>query len=243
LAKFITHEKNGRFPRTVVNRLWAVFFGRGLVEPVDEMDLPPWSADLLDWMAVDTVSHKYDLKHTMRQILTSRAYQMASVEARKDEQGNDYVFRGPLVRRMSAEQLLDAIEQVVLLGKAADQRPSWKRAGTRKLDPLMVALGRPKRDQVVTRRESVATTLQTLELTNGDRLAALLQRGGPIWSADKKQTPEAVVDRLFREALGRAPTPKERMTALQAIGTPVSPRGVEDLLWMMAMLPEFQLIY
>jgi len=243
LAKLITHEKNGRFPRTVVNRLWAVFFGRGLVEPVDEMDLPPWSADLLDWMAVDTVSHKYDLKHTMRQILTSRAYQMASVEARKDEQGNDYVFRGPLVRRMSAEQLLDAIEQVVLLGKAADQRPSWKRAGTRKLDPLMVALGRPKRDQVVTRRESVATTLQTLELTNGDRLAALLQRGGPIWSADKKQTPEAVVDRLFREALGRAPTPKERMTALQAIGTPVSPRGVEDLLWMMAMLPEFQLIY
>ena len=82
-----------------------------------------------------------------------------------------------------------------------------------------------------------------LELTNGDLLAAQLQRGGTAWSADKKQAPEAVVDRLFREALGRTPTPKERMTALQAVGTPLSPQGIEDLLWMIAMLPEFQLIY
>ncbi|MFT5524652.1 MAG: hypothetical protein ACI9HK_002614, partial [Pirellulaceae bacterium] len=248
LANLFTHPNNGRFPRTAVNRMWAVFFGRGLVQPVDEMDLPPWSADLLDWLAIDLVENKYDLKHTMRLILTSQAYQMASVESREDEQDDEYVFRGPLVRRMTAEQLLDGIEQMVLLGNGTgngtgDERPVMSRAGMKKLDTLMVALGRPKRDQVVTQRESLATTLQTLELTNGNLLAAQLQRGGKSWIADQKRTPEEVVESLFHEALGRLPTTKEKATALQVVGTPLNPQGLEDLLWMISMLPEFQLIY
>ncbi|MEM7387810.1 MAG: DUF1549 domain-containing protein, partial [Verrucomicrobiota bacterium] len=57
LSSIITSPENGRFSRTVVNRLWAIFFGRGLIEPVDEMDNPSWNQDLLDWLAVDLVQN------------------------------------------------------------------------------------------------------------------------------------------------------------------------------------------
>ena len=63
----------------MVNRLWACLFGRGLVEPVDDMDQPPWNADLLDWLAGRLPGHGYDLKRTLSLIATSRAYQSASV--------------------------------------------------------------------------------------------------------------------------------------------------------------------
>jgi len=107
LADIITGRKNGRLPRTIVNRLWQRFLGHGLVEPVDEMDRPAWSPDLLDWLAEDLVAHRFDLKHTMARILTSRAYQLPAVDA--GEKPADYVFRGPTVRRLSAEQYSDAI--------------------------------------------------------------------------------------------------------------------------------------
>src|SRR5262249_13533361 len=102
LARVMTDKKNGRLSRTVVNRLWAKFFGRGLVEPVDDMEQAAWSQDLLDWLAEDLVSHHYDLKAAIERMLTSRAYQMAAVPA--EQSARDYVFRGPLVRRLSAEQ-------------------------------------------------------------------------------------------------------------------------------------------
>ena len=81
LADLTTRPQNGRLSRTMVNRLWACFFGRGLVETVDDMDQPPWDADLLDWLAADLQDHGYDLKRTMVLIATSRAYQSASVGA------------------------------------------------------------------------------------------------------------------------------------------------------------------
>ena len=92
----------------VVNRLWQKFLGRGLVEPVDDMEQKAWSPDLLDWLAQDLANNGYDLKHTMKVIMTSRAYQMPSVSM--DEQPHvDFVFAGPAVRRLSAEQFRDSL--------------------------------------------------------------------------------------------------------------------------------------
>jgi hypothetical protein len=71
------------------------------------MDKPAWSPELIDWLAEDMVAHGYDLKHLLAQILTSRAYQLPSVGLREAEE--HYVFRGPAVRRLSAEQFSDAI--------------------------------------------------------------------------------------------------------------------------------------
>jgi mono/diheme cytochrome c family protein len=108
LAEIITQPGNGRLTRTVVNRLWARFLGYGLVEPLDEMEQPAWNQDLLDWLAEDFATHGHDLKRTMKLILTSRAYQLPAVSLNEQKQ-TGYVFTGPAVRRMSAEQFRDAI--------------------------------------------------------------------------------------------------------------------------------------
>ncbi|HSU68709.1 MAG TPA: DUF1553 domain-containing protein, partial [Tepidisphaeraceae bacterium] len=109
LASLMTSRENGRLSRTIVNRLWARLLGRGLVEPLDEMEKPAWNADLLDWLADDLVAHRYDLKHTIEVILTSAAYQMPALDAPAEEGKSAYVFRGPSLRRMTAEQFTDAI--------------------------------------------------------------------------------------------------------------------------------------
>lgn len=117
-ARAMVRPENGRLARTIVNRVWARFLGRGLVEPLDDMDMPPWNADLLDWLAVDLVEHDWDLKHLMRRILVSRAYASQSVGASEAEEG-EFVFRGPLVRRLSTEQFLDGLSMLTGEWRAA----------------------------------------------------------------------------------------------------------------------------
>ncbi len=241
LSKIITSQKNGRLSRTVVNRLWAIFFGRGLVEPVDEMDNPTWNQDLLDWLAVDFVNNGYNLKHTIKLILTSKAYQRPSVPLDKD--ADEYIFEGPVVKRMSAEQFLDGIDQIIFAAEneSKERGTGQKRAGLRNLDRLMQTLGRPKRDVVVTRRESAATTAQLIELSNGKALANLMSRGGEAWSKSGHQS-ELLINTLFSNALSRNPSEKEKASALEIIGKTINANGIGDLLWILAMHPEFQLI-
>jgi hypothetical protein len=118
LADLMTSPQNGRLPRTVVNRMWAKLMGRGLVEPLDDMDHPAWNPDLLDWLAEDLAANKYDLKHTLEIMLTSRAYQLPTVEMPAEGDKSEYVFRGPYTRRLSAEQFADAVSS--LSGQWAD---------------------------------------------------------------------------------------------------------------------------
>jgi len=110
LAEIITSPKDGRLSRTIVNRLWARLLGRGLVEPIDDMDKPAWDRDLLDWLAQDLVAHHYDLKRTLELICTSRAYQAPAVESPNEKE--TYVFRGPLTRRLTAEEFCDALSAI-----------------------------------------------------------------------------------------------------------------------------------
>src|SRR5438093_7611615 len=111
LADLVTSKKDGRLTRTIVNRLWARFMGRGLIEPTDEMDNPAWSQDLLDWLAADLADNGYDLKHTIGLILTSQAYQLPAVPV-GEQTSKEFAFRGPVVRRLSAEEFLDALSKV-----------------------------------------------------------------------------------------------------------------------------------
>ena len=108
LAELLVHPENGRLARTIVNRLWARLFGRGLVEPLDNMDAEPWHQDLLDFLAADLVDHGYDLKHTLYLLATSRAYQLPGV-VDGSASSESFVFRGPLVKRMTAEQFVDTV--------------------------------------------------------------------------------------------------------------------------------------
>lgn len=114
LAKVMVRPENGRLYRTITNRIWERLMGRGIVEPLDEMDNEPWHGDLLDWLAADFIESGYDLKHLIKQIMTSKTYQLRAAKYDKIEDvKSDYVFDGPIVRRLSAEQFSDAVSQVV----------------------------------------------------------------------------------------------------------------------------------
>lgn len=112
LAGLMTHPENGRFARTIVNRLWFQMMGRGIVHPLDAMQSEPWDEDLLDYLASDFVENGYDLKATLANIAESAAYQSESEVASEQRIGGDYVYRGPRSKRMTAEQFLDNIWQL-----------------------------------------------------------------------------------------------------------------------------------
>lgn len=246
LAKIITGPEDGRLPRTIVNRLWCRFFGRGLVEPLDDMEQPAWSPDLLNWLAQDLVANHYNLKHTIELILTSRAYQLPSVDP-GDGPAKNYVFQGPAIRRLTAEEFRDAVGELtgVWYRKASFSSGAVEhevRCALVPADTLAVTLGRPDREQVVTSRASTATTLQAVELTNGATLANLLERAAFRFD-DQPFTSAQLVNMLYGRAFGRLPSAPEKELALNLVSRPSRKEGIEDLLWAMTMLPEFQLIY
>ncbi len=112
LAALMTHPENGRFTRTMVNRLWHRLMGRGIVHPVDAMQTEPWSSDLLDFLAADFSAHGCDVKKTLELICTSQAYQSRAVVRQKDDSTGAFTFAGPRAKRMTAEQFLDAVWQL-----------------------------------------------------------------------------------------------------------------------------------
>jgi hypothetical protein len=410
LAGLMTHPKNGRFTRTMVNRIWAQLMGRGIVHPVDAMHTKPWNEDLLDFLANRFAEDKYDLKKFIHFVMTSEAYRSSS-DLLSEEPGIDYAYNGPLPKRMSAEQLMDSIWQVtssnpknanakvvrkfenakrvpseilsfqwpekisghwiwskeeapkIKLRKEVtlDEKPlsagilatcdnafslsingrfiarstAWERpvkllqpglfqagknlievdaemfggaqgfvgqivlqyenrqevietgvdwlaqapdqdwsqaqavkeygqAPWRKVlhskaiqdgktdteppvraslvanDFLMRSLGRPHRDQVVTSRPSSLTTLQAIDLANGEILSNTLTKGAQNLSRSKKRKDIPVW--LYRHALGRSPTEKEESTLLAITQNSPDHQGVEDLLWLVFMQPDFQII-
>ena len=423
LADVIVQPANGRLYRTLVNRYWDRLLGRGLVMPVDEMDQTPWSQDLLDWLASDFLAHQTDLKHLIRQIMTSQTYQLASFPAATelDLSSPTYVFEGPARRRLTAEQYADAMSQIlgpvyssvafdpfqndseaewiwhrertvnrdvlpapghryfrhtfslnssspivsanamisvdhayrlfineelvssgqnwkevdrinlsehlqlntniiaiegenegplpnpagilmsihITFEDASEQwilsntdwlstnetpeadwistafddsawgpvrrygrfnRSHWgrliefyhdaqaphldrARASLVALDPFLKALGRPTRENVATRRDSEATLLQALELTNGDFFYSALQAGAEEWLALYGANSDRIIDALYKTALGRDPTSNEMRVSKDILGATPSLESMQDLLWVLFMLPEFQLIY
>lgn len=238
LSEIVTSPDDGRLTRTVTNRLWHRLMGHGIVHPVDAMGTEPFSADLLDVLANHLADNRYDLKAVIELIVSSRTYQSQCVPVPGDV---EYVFRGPIAKRLTAEQFVDAVWRLTgtAPAKAAfdagDRGKEPVRAALVKSDALMRSLGRPNREQVVTTRPEELSTLQALDLTNGKELAETLDRGAeklrkrhPDWSAEK------MIDWVYVAALSRKPTAAE-VEAVRDL-------NVADMLWAVLMLPEFQLV-
>jgi hypothetical protein len=255
LAAMVTHPDNGRFPRTIVNRVWQRLMGRGIVHPVDVMANEPWSAELLDYLAAYLVDHGYDLKALIGHIVESRAYQSSPAVASEGDSSDGFVFRGPEVKRMTAEQFLDALWMITGTAPAkadASIRPPCEaiapehrivRAALVKSDELMRSLGRPNREQVVTTRSDVLTTLEALDLSNGQAFNDTLARGAAgLLKSRSGATADELAETIYLNALGRRPSAPERAAARDLVGTPPTPEGLADLLWVVMVLPEFQLI-
>lgn len=127
LADLFTHPQNGRMARTMVNRLWAQLMGRGIVHPLDAMGVEPWNADLLDWLATDFQRNGYDIKRTLELIATSEAYQSQASSLDEADQA-DYVYRGPVSKRLTAEQFVDAVWNIGGSAPAAMDAPIAREA-------------------------------------------------------------------------------------------------------------------
>lgn len=254
-ARLLTSPQNKRFARTIVNRLWQRLMGRGIVHPVDVMSNPAWSEELLQYLSADLVEHAYDLKRTIGLIASSQAYQARAAVVDEELQGDEFAYSGPIARRMTAEQFLDSIWQITLTGPEKrvaliGEVPAAQvggglpavRASLVSANPLMRTLGRPNREQVVTTRPDQLTTLEALDLANGQILADTLSRGAANLLKSQGSMPEKLVEQVYGSALSRVPTADERAIALEVVGKQADVEGVSDLLWMVVMLPEFQLI-
>ena len=197
-AAIFTDPRNGRLARTLVNRIWLRLMGHGIVDNPDEMDGQPWSPELLDGLASEFVEHGYDLKYLIGAIVSSRAYQMSAVP-RTSELARQYIFQGPEIRRLTAEEMADAIGAITgewrtyqpKSAGAAEYTRDWHVAAT----SFTRALGRPIRDQVYSARETEATTLQALEIVNGETLTHWLLRGARNMTGELPPEPASIFDR------------------------------------------------
>ena len=428
LAALMTHPENGRFTRTIVNRLWHRLMGRGIVHPTDAMQSEPWNHDLLDFLATHLAENKFDLKKTLELIATSAAYQSHAQILGKDADEQAYAYAGPRAKRLTAEQFVDTVWQItgtaptrfdaqVVRGKPSTEAvdamkltgqwiwshadagnakagetftarkkftlksapvragavatadnefklyingalvasgdnwenpeaialetklkagandillvaknggsgpnpagvifearikladgstetigtdPTWEtlksppdakgkfksepaaaegnavavansalwnvkvgkqlatqlaqaatstqpmvRASLLKNDFLMRALGRPHREQIVSVRPADLNTLEAIDLNNGQTLATRLEQGASRLLAKPWPSSDALTQWLYQFALARTPTPAELSLAREVLGEKPTSQGVQDLLWAVLMLPEFQLV-
>lgn len=266
-ADWLTAPENPYFAKAVVNRVWKSLMGRGLVESEDDLrDTNPASnVELLDALAADFVKNKYDVKHLIRTVTRSAAYQRAS-KASPANAADDRFYSRYLLRRLPAEVILDAYSDVTGVPTAFNQLKSAGGdavtpttsypLGTRAMqlpDSLAVsrfleAFGRPERVATCScERTADASVGQALHLNNGQTLNEKLRSGTSIvarW-VDQKLTDREVVDRLFLAALSRSPTVEERdrfvgILAEAGRESPAARReALEDFAWAVLTGREF----
>ena len=115
-AEWLTHKKNPRFAIAIANRLWKRFFGLGVQEPLEDLDdlTKASNPELLQLLGKVMVAADFDLREFQRVILNSKAYQAVSSVTPSSGDAEKYLFPGPVLRRMSAEQAWDSILALVL---------------------------------------------------------------------------------------------------------------------------------
>lgn len=257
LASLVTHPDNGRFSRTMANRIWQKLMGRGIVHPVDMMANKPWNDDLIDYLAGYFKENKFDLKKLIGHITSSRAYQFKAATFAEEPASDNYVFNGPMYKRMTAEQFMDAVWLVTGTAPAKADAPlpkdipaasgSAKRNMIRAVlvhsNLLMRTLGRPNREQVVTTRAELLTTLEALDLASGSIFHDLVTRGSrQILAELKDKSKDAIIKNVYMRSLGRNPDASELSGASLLLGEKPDADSLADLLWVIFLLPEFQLI-
>ncbi len=250
LADWLAAPGNTMFSRNMANRFWGYLMGRGLVEPLDDMRAtnPASNPELLDAIAADFVKHNYDLKHLLRTILNSRAYQLESAPTPGNTADAANVhFTRYAVKRLTAEQLADGIDQVtgtrekyvgLPLGTKAIQLPDAEVKSY-----LMDTFGRPAR-QVLCECERTTTPniAQAMHLLNGDFLnKKIADKTGRIEKLIAAKTPvPKAIEELFLATWGRPPTADELAKAEGWVKSAPSVReGLQDLVWVLVNSREF----
>src|SRR5256886_6250554 len=216
LAKWIASPENPYFAKNLANIVWAHFLGRGIIDPVDDVRIsnPPSNPELLDALATHFTEYKYDFKRLVKDICTSRTYQLSTVTNPTNEADTRNFSHG-MVRRIRAEVLLDVISEVTETKEKFKGLPLGARAvqiadgGTSNY--FLTTFGRATRDTVCSCEVKMEPNLsQALHLLNGSTVQQKVAQGGIIKKMlDDKALPGNVVDELYLRCLSRKPTPQE----------------------------------
>ena len=248
LVDWMVAPGNPFFAQAIVNRIWKRYMGRGIVEPVDDFRVtnPPTNAALMDYLVRDLRENRFDLKHLMRQILLSDAYQRSSKALPGNSQDNRYYSRF-LVKRLSAEQLLDALNDVTGSKEKFEGYPEGTRAtqlmDTSVASSFLDSFGRPLRQTTCECERSSETSVnQALNLMNGSSIQdKLTSETGRLATLIRKETPPAaLIEEMYLSSLSRMPTNLERSKALAWFErNPNRRQAAEDLLWAILNSKEF----
>lgn len=254
LADWMTDAKNPFFARNMVNRFWGYLMGRGLVEPLDDLRAtnPASNPELLDALAEDFVKHKYDLRHLLRTIMNSRAYQLSSeTQAGNRADAQNVHYARFTVHRLGAEQLADGIDFAtgtrekypgLPLGTRAIQLPD-----TSVKSYLLDVFGRPARQITCEcERTTQPNIAQAMHLLNGDFLnKKIADANGRLEKLFKeKKDLSAIVEELYLVTVSRPPRSSEVTRALGWIGRAPTPKeGAQDVLWTLLNSREFLFVH
>jgi hypothetical protein len=247
LVDWLTSKENPLFAKSMANRVWSYFFGRGIIDPVDDIRAsnPPSNPELLDALTADFVKNDFDLRKLMRTICLSRTYQLSIIPNKwnEDDKSN---FSHEVPRRLSAEQLFDAVAIATGVrpnfnglpqGMRASEAPDGNVAG----NDFLGLFGRPKRlSACECERTSNITLSHALNMINGVTVGdAINKRDNKIAKlVEAEKDDKKLIESIYYTCLNRPPTEKE----IAAVEFPKDAGRLEvaqDLTWALLNSPAF----
>lgn len=247
LVRWMTDPRNEQFSGAMVNRLWKHFFAVGLVEPVDDLRAtnPPSNRELWSLLNREFVSSNYDLRHVMRLVMNSRAYQLSS-ETRPSNFRDDRFYSHRYARRLPAEVLLDAICQATNDSEQFASYPLGVRA-IQVPDPgtdsyFLTLFGRSERTTACACERTGDVTLpQLLHLQNSDGLSSKLKTSTGRLELLLAAQPDnnRVLDELYLSTLSRPPADTEREVVQKLLAGTDRREVFQDLFWALLNSKEF----
>jgi hypothetical protein len=249
LAAWLTSPENPFFAKAIANRIWAHYFGRGLVEPIDDIRVtnPATNEPLMSALETHLKEVRYDLRAFTRTLLTSRVYQLSSETSDANKNDRQH-FSHAFAKAMPAEVLLDAIGQTTGVPEKFNGWPEGVRSiqvwDNRMPSYFFRIFGRPVRATVCEcERSNEPSISQALHLLNSPEVnAKIVHRHGMARRlAESSRTSDELTDEIYLSTLARFPTVDERTLMKTAFDAARAARhqAVEDILWALLNTKEF----
>ena len=248
LGQWMTSDKNPYFAKSIVNRYWSYFHGRGIIDPVDDIRAsnPASNPELLNALTKDFVDHHFDLKHLVRTIVSTHTYQR-SFRSNDWNEGDSVNFSHASARRLSAEQLYDSIIVATGAPRKLPGVPVGFRASQLPDSSVQVGFldmfGRPPRESPCEcERNSDVSLGQTLNLVNGPTIAeAIIHPTGLVSRSIKAgDGPDKLIDSIYLATLCRFPTDAEKVRLMKyfaKVGD--KEEAAQDVMWALINSPGF----
>ena len=240
-ANWITSKDNPFFAKSMANRLWSYFLGKGIIDPVDDIRAsnPPSNDALLNALTKDFKDHDFDVRHLIRTIVNSRVYQ-ASIATNEWNQTDSINFSHAIPRRLNAEQLMDGLTQATGVRPEFPEVPADTTAEEFPdphvgKDGFLDLFGRPQRESPnESERKTDLSLPQALNLINGKTISdAIADPNGRIAKAlVAGVTDRGLIEELYLSTLSRTPTPNELDQGITYLrGGDSRASRAQDLLW------------